>query len=122
MTHHLFGTDDEGRAQRLAAAVKLVEGGDSRGQKVSVRRAAAMYNVPKSTVHRHIQQGRGTEPPRRPRSGAAAAASSSRRAKASGSQQHAGSHKLRIGFLVNQDSGAQPAAPARSHPHYASHR
>lgn len=73
--------DEKERAHRLAQAVALVQRGDSCGRKVSVRRAAAMYGVPKSTVHRHIQANRGSLP---------------RRARAS-------SHKLHIGFLVHAD-------------------
>lgn len=78
------------RMSRLAAAVLLVREGDARGCKVSVRRAAAIFGVPKSTVHRHIQVTRGREAPRRARGAAGCVPQ--------------GSHKLRIGFLVHPDS------------------
>lgn len=48
-------TDEERRALRLAAAVSLVS---QSGGKVSVRKAAKMYGISKSTVHRYYQAAR----------------------------------------------------------------
>lgn len=47
----------------IYAAVSMVE--QSGRRKVSVRRAAAHFGVPKSTVHRHLQVYRGIIPRRR---------------------------------------------------------
>lgn len=44
---------------RVAAAVALVEGGLRNGGHVSVRKAAHMFQVPKSTVHRYVLAARG---------------------------------------------------------------
>lgn len=49
--------EEEARMCRVAAAVSMVERSGVR--KVSVRRAATYFNVPKSTVHRHLQAQRG---------------------------------------------------------------
>eukprot|EP00171_Calliarthron_tuberculosum_P014457 IDg14457t1 len=81
------------RMCRLEAAVALVEHGDARGCKVSVRRAGALYGIPKSTVHSKIQSNRGIKQRRRRRPS---------RSCSSRSQQ-AALHKLRIGFLINQE-------------------
>lgn len=91
----LTAGEAEERMRRLAAAVALVERGDSRGHKVSVRRAAALYGVPKSTVHRHIQVNRGVDFQRRGRVTRPNRPSSP------------GLHKLTIGFLVNNDSDTE---------------
>eukprot|EP00171_Calliarthron_tuberculosum_P020431 IDg20431t1 len=88
--------EEEDRMYRLKLAVLMVSRGDSQGRKVSVRRAAAQFGVPKSTVHRHIQVNRGVEPQRRGRT----SGTSSRRI------QRPVSHKLDIGFLVHHDCGA----------------
>lgn len=57
------------RAQRLAAAIDLVASGGPRG-KVSVRRAALIYGVSKSTLHRHITNIRASRRPRAARASA----------------------------------------------------
>lgn len=51
---------EEERMQRLASAVALVEHGGPAG-KASVRTAARIYGIPKSTLHRYIQANRGVE-------------------------------------------------------------
>lgn len=98
--------EEQERMCRLDAAVSLVERGDTRGCKVSVRRAAALYGIPKSTVHSKIQANRGIKQRRRRRT----------RRVTSSRTQEAVSHKLRIGFLVNQDSevSGSSAAPSQS--------
>lgn len=48
-------TEEERRALRLAAAVSMVS---RSGGKVSVRKAAKMYGISKSTVHRYYQAAR----------------------------------------------------------------
>lgn len=53
---------EEERMQRLASAVALVEHGGPAG-KASVRTAAKIYGIPKSTLHRYIQANRGVESP-----------------------------------------------------------
>ena len=59
-THGNTNREEQARMCRVAAAVAMVERSiDSRGNhKVSVRRAADYFDVPKSTVHRHLQANR----------------------------------------------------------------
>lgn len=92
MAHKMLRTEEVERMCRLKAAVSMVECGSESGCKVPLRRAAEMFRVPKSTVHRHIQLNRGVVFRRRSRS------------KHSGTKKNnTGLYKLRIGFLVNQD-------------------
>ncbi len=56
---------DEDRVYRVAAAVAMVERGHPTGGRVSVRKAARMFGLPKSTVHRYILANRGIDSPRR---------------------------------------------------------
>lgn len=81
---------DEDRVQRVAAAVMMVENGCSKGGKVSVRKAARVYGIPKSTVHRYIQASRGIDSPQRRRI-------AKRRTKITAPQ------KCNISFLLNED-------------------
>jgi len=48
--------EEGARMSRVAAAVSMVERSGVR--KISVRRAATYFGVPKSTVHRHLQASR----------------------------------------------------------------
>jgi len=65
---HPHGMEEEAeRMCRVAAAVAMIERGSPDGGKVSLRRAADYFKVPKSTVHRHIQANRGIIPPPRRR-------------------------------------------------------
>lgn len=97
----LLRTEEEERMCRLAAAVSMVESGDVEGCRIPVRRAAEIFRVPKSTVHRHIQLNRGVVFRRRNRSKRSIATR----------KKSAGLYKLRIGFLVNQDRDVDSIRP-----------
>lgn len=55
----------EERIQRIAAAVSMIEYGSPAGEKLSVRKASRIYGIPKSSLHRYVQENRGIKRPSR---------------------------------------------------------
>lgn len=92
--------EEEARMFRVAAAVSMVERSGVR--KVSVRRAATHFNVPKSTVHRHLQAQRGAR--RRSQSSISLSPSSSPPTPTTWSSRR----KCDINFLIHNEDSPVP--------------
>lgn len=97
-THGNTNREEQARMCRVAAAVAMVERStDSRGQhKVSVRRAADYFDVPKSTVHRHLQANR------------TARNSSGRRKNSGGGGSGSGGSKCDISYITHRHEVLHP--------------
>jgi hypothetical protein len=111
--------DDDLRRQRVAACLAMLSApASASAPRPSIRSAARIYNLPKSTVHRLLQQTRGGSPTKRRRARPAFAASLAvAKARPCQSNQQRPPKKSAIDFILSPEpAGVQRQASMGARP------